>query len=62
VDFADVKFVDWLDDDLQFVNGSFKVDGKQETPKITGQEISFVIDKLPKHGEIIITFKVKVKC
>jgi uncharacterized repeat protein (TIGR01451 family) len=56
----DLKFYDTLDLGLQYVVGSFKVNGTPETPEIHGQELSYVIHKIDPNETITISFQVKV--
>ena len=55
-----VLFKDVLQDGVDYVYGSFKIDGKEETPELTGQTLSYHIPEIEGNTEIIITFKVEI--
>ena len=59
---CDLEFKDTLDNNTQFVAGSFKVNGVTKTPHVTGHTISYLIDEIEAGETITITFEVKVKC
>jgi len=52
-------FRDVLDSRLEYVDGSFTVDGTTQTPTISGQEISHLVT-IPADSTVTICFKVKV--
>jgi len=54
-----MTFKDLLDPAVEYVVGSFEVNGDPEDPVITGQEISYELD-LPI-GETVIEFCVEIK-
>ena len=59
-DIENLRFKDFLDDDLHYVRHTFKVDGHTEEPNVSGREISYDIHKLHAHQEMVITFKTRV--
>ena len=52
-------FRDPLDENLEYVQGSFTVDGHQRTPTVTNNEISYHLD-VPATSTVIVRFCVKV--
>ncbi|MDR0850452.1 MAG: DUF11 domain-containing protein [Christensenellaceae bacterium] len=60
LDIDNVHFKDFLDDGLEYVAGSFKVDGQSEDPKMVGHELSYDIKKLHARKEAILAFRVKM--
>jgi len=61
VEIEDVVFKDELDDCVEFVAGSFTVDGKHVTPVIRDGVLKYTIPKLEPCQTVVITFEVKVE-
>ncbi|MCL2631295.1 MAG: hypothetical protein FWD49_07260 [Firmicutes bacterium] len=55
-----LKFYDILDNGVEYVLDSFRVNDSPATPDIDGKEISYYINELPPNDTITICFKVKV--
>jgi uncharacterized repeat protein (TIGR01451 family) len=58
-DVENLIFKDELDKCLEFVKGSFRVNGKVEAPEIKDNTIIFKIDKLESCETLVITFEAK---
>jgi uncharacterized repeat protein (TIGR01451 family) len=56
----DVRFRDTLDLGVQYVSGSFMVNGTPQTPSISGQTLTYLIPNLDLNQTITICFEVKV--
>lgn len=61
VDLYDAEFEDCIPNGLCYEHCSFKVNGDEKTPRIKGQNLSFIFKKLEKESETTVCFKVKVK-
>lgn len=57
---TDLKFYDTLDLGVEYVPGSFRVNGEEVTPDINGRTISYIIPELALNQTITICFQVKV--
>jgi len=57
---ADAKFNDTLDLGLQYVDGSFTIDGVTAVPQIAGQQLSYTIPQINMNQTVKICFQVKV--
>lgn len=58
--FLNVTFTDTVDSHLNYITPSFKVNGVQKTPTISGQVISYVIDSIAANSNVVITFQARV--
>jgi len=60
IDIEDLLFRDVLAAGTSYVTGSFTVNGAHHTPTISGQTLTYHIDRIDEDDEIIICFDVNV--
>ena len=59
-EFRNVLFSDPLSRELEFVEGSFRVDGRHERPTLRRNELQYRFRHIREHSEHEITFKVRI--
>ncbi len=58
--FSNVKFMDNIPSGMNYITGTFKVNGSTQTPTISGNVLSYIISTLPGSGSVTIDFSVTV--
>ncbi len=59
-DFNNAPFTDQLDSQLEYVDGSFKVDGVTQIPAITNNKLFYLIPNISANGSVTIELQVSV--
>ena len=58
---CDAIFRDILDEDSEYVHGTFSFDGHPHTPIVVDHRLIYIVPKLYPHKEAIVAFAVKIK-